>query len=92
MKVRLQELLTYPCSFTTSWTNVYNSQHSFIDRQWDEPIVLTFNGQNNTAILNVDKDNQNAKVIINHLYDHRHQQQQLTNFNPMARAPNNPIL
>jgi hypothetical protein len=32
-----------------SWTSGYNSQDSFIDRQWDEPIVLTFNGQQRTA-------------------------------------------
>jgi hypothetical protein len=32
-----------------SWTSGYNSQDSFIDRQWDEPIVLTFNGQQHTA-------------------------------------------
>ena len=37
--------------------------------QWDEPIVLTFNGQPHTAVLNVDKDNQNAKVIINRNHD-----------------------
>jgi hypothetical protein len=52
-----------------SWTSGYNSQDSFIDRQWDEPIVLTFNGQQYTAVLYVDKDNQDAKVIINHNYD-----------------------
>jgi hypothetical protein len=52
-----------------SWTSGYNSQDSFIDRQWYEPIALTFNGQQNTAVLNVDKDNQNAKVIINRKHD-----------------------
>jgi hypothetical protein len=52
-----------------SWTSGYNSQDSFIDRQWDEPIVLTFNGQRHTAVLYVDKDNQGAKVIINLDYD-----------------------
>jgi hypothetical protein len=52
-----------------SWTSGYNSQDSFIDRQWDEPIVLTFNGQQYTAVLYVDKDNQDAKVIINRDYD-----------------------
>jgi hypothetical protein len=52
-----------------SWTSGYNSQDSFIDTQWDEPIVLTFNGQPHTAVLNVDKDNQNAKVIINRNHD-----------------------
>ena len=52
-----------------SWTSRYNSQDSFIDRQWYEPIVLTFNGQQYTAALHVDKDNQNAKVIINRNHD-----------------------
>jgi hypothetical protein len=52
-----------------SWTSGYNSQDSFIDRQWDEPIVLTFNGQQHRAVLYVDKDNQDAKVIINRNYD-----------------------
>jgi hypothetical protein len=52
-----------------SCTSGYNSEDSFIDRQWDEPIVLTFNGQQHTAVLNVDKDNQNAKVIINRNHD-----------------------
>jgi hypothetical protein len=52
-----------------SWTSGYNSQDSFIDRQWDEPIVLTFNGQQYTAVLYVDKDNQDAKVIINRNYE-----------------------
>ena len=52
-----------------SWTRGYNSQDSFIDRQWDEPIVLTFNGQQHTAVLYVDKDNQNVKVIINRNFD-----------------------
>jgi hypothetical protein len=52
-----------------SWTSGYNSQDSFIDRQWDEPIVLTFNEQRHTAVLSVDKDNQDAKVIINRNYD-----------------------
>src|SRR5438270_10068335 len=52
-----------------SWTSGYNSQDSFIGRQGDEPVVLMFNGQQYTAVLNVDKDNQDAKVIINCNYD-----------------------
>lgn len=52
-----------------SWTSGYNSQDSFIDRQWNEPIILTFNGRQHTAVLYVDKDNQDAKVIINRNYD-----------------------
>ena len=52
-----------------SWTSGSNSQDSFVDRQWDEPIVLMFNGQQHTAVLYVDKDNQNAKVIVNRNYD-----------------------
>jgi len=52
-----------------SCTSGYNSQDSFIDRQWDEPIVLTFNGQQYRAVLDVDKDSQNAKVIINRNHD-----------------------
>jgi len=52
-----------------SWTSGYNSQDSFIDRQWDEPIVLTFNRQQYKAVLSVDKDSQNAKVIINRNHD-----------------------
>jgi hypothetical protein len=52
-----------------SWTSGYNSQDSFMDRQWDEPIVLTFNGQQHTAVLNVDKDNQTAEVRVNRNYE-----------------------
>jgi hypothetical protein len=52
-----------------SWTSGYNSQDSFIDRQWDEPMVLTFNGQQHTAVLNVDKDNQTAEVRVNRNHD-----------------------
>ena len=52
-----------------SWTSGYSSQDSFIDRQWNEPIVLTFNGQQHKAGLYVDRDNQNAKVIINRIHD-----------------------
>jgi hypothetical protein len=52
-----------------SWTSGYNSQDSFIDRKWDEPIVLTFNGQQYTAVLNVDKDIQTAEVRVNRNHD-----------------------
>jgi hypothetical protein len=52
-----------------SWTSGHSAQDSFIDRQWNEPIVLTFNGQQYTAVLNVDKDNQSAKVIVNRKHD-----------------------
>jgi hypothetical protein len=52
-----------------SWTSGYNAQDSFIDRQWDEPIVLTFNGQQHTAVLNVDKDNQTSEVRVNRNHD-----------------------
>jgi hypothetical protein len=52
-----------------SWTSGYNFTDSFVDKQWEEPMILTFNGMQYTAVLHVDQHFQNAKVIINQNYD-----------------------
>jgi hypothetical protein len=49
-----------------SWTS---SEDSFTDKQWEEPVILTFNGQQHTALLHVDTDKQDARVIINRNYN-----------------------
>jgi hypothetical protein len=39
-----------------SWTSNDNSEDSFDDRQWDEPIILGFNGKEVKVFLKVDRD------------------------------------
>jgi hypothetical protein len=39
-----------------SWTSNDNSEDSFDDRQWEEPIILRFNGKEVKAFLKVDRD------------------------------------
>jgi hypothetical protein len=39
-----------------SWTSNDSSEDSFDDRQWDEPIILRFNGKEVKVFLKVDRD------------------------------------
>jgi hypothetical protein len=47
-----------------SWTKSDNPQDSFEDRQWNEPLILRFNGHERKATLRVDLDNQQGKAIL----------------------------
>ena len=40
-----------------SWTCNDNPEDSFIDKQWEEPVILRFNGQECKAFIIVDRDN-----------------------------------
>ena len=40
-----------------SWTSNDNPEDSFIDKQWEEPVILRFNGQERKAFIIVDRDN-----------------------------------
>jgi hypothetical protein len=39
-----------------SWTSNDNSEDSFNDRQWEEPMILRFNGKEEKVFLKVDRD------------------------------------
>jgi len=52
-----------------SWASEYNFTDSFVDKQWEQPIILTFNGKQYTAVLHVDQHTQDARVIINQNHD-----------------------
>jgi hypothetical protein len=52
-----------------SCTSDYNFTDSFVDKQWEQPIILTFNGKQYTAVLHVDQHTQDARVIINQNHD-----------------------
>jgi hypothetical protein len=39
-----------------SWTSINNSEDSFMDRQWEEPVTLRFNGQEYKIFIIVDNE------------------------------------
>ena len=48
-----------------SWTGNYNPHDSFQDRQWEEPLILRFNGNEVKTFIKVDRDRSTIESDIN---------------------------
>jgi hypothetical protein len=54
-----------------SWTYNHKPEDSFEDKQWDEPLILRFNGHECRAMIRVDRDNQHITAQLDKQQPHK---------------------